>query len=253
MKTLKLGGLGAALLLLTSCLDGGNSVTENVVYGVVELSSKTMTNMVCVDNAGTLFYNPEIAKDVSIEPGDCCMLAYTLDQGSAENQTAATKGYYTVLKRAYQEIDKWSLAFNLTDTAKILENEQTLAGIDGSFAYIKGRMFLPTVHKGFLTGQKNKFELSYDRSAEPEKIEGNRVYNFYLRTVKVTDGKSPSQDGSLVNAYELQRFASSVTSIEKAAGGKNIFIRFNYIKEFNKDTTAATWAVTTPYQLPFSE
>lgn len=254
MKTLKLGGAAAALLLLTSCLgDGGGTVSESAVYGVIELSSKTMTNMVCVDNAGTLFFNPEVANDVSIETGDCCILAYVLDQGSAENQNVATKGYFTVGKKGYQEIDRWSLSFSLTDTAKILNNEQTLTGINAPVSYIKGRLFLPTEHKDFLTDQKNRFELSYNPAAEPEKIEGNRVYNLYLRTVKVTEGKSPSQSGSMVNAYELQRFASSVTSTEKATGAKGIFIKFNYIKEFNKDTTAATWATTAPCQIPFSE
>lgn len=254
MKTLKLGGAAAALLLLTSCLgDGGSTVTQNTVYGVIELSSKTMTNMVCVDNAGTLFFNSEIAKDVSIESGDCCILAYTLDQGSAENQNVATKGYYTVAKNGYAELDRWGLNSNLTDTAKIMENEQVIANIGNSYGYIKGKMFLETQHKDFLTDQKNRYELSYDPSAKPEELEGNRVYNLYLRTVKKTDGKSPSGNASIPNAYDLQRFVFSVTSTEKAAGAKAIYVRFNYIKEFNKDTTAATWGVTLPYQLPFSE
>lgn len=254
MKTLKFGGAAAALLLLTSCLgDGGSTVVQNTTYGVVELSSKTLTNMVCVDNAGTLFYSPELAKDVSVETGDCCILAYTVDHGSPENQNAAANGYYTVTKNGYAELDRWPFNFNLTDTAKIMENEQVIGNIGNAYGYIKGKMFLETLHKDFLTGQKNKYELSYNPSAEPEKIDGNRVYNLYLRTVKMTDGKSPSGNASIPNAYDLQRFVFSVTSTEKAAGAKAIFVRFNYIKEFNKDTTAATWGVSLPYQLPFSE
>ena len=87
----------------------------------------------------------------------------------------------------------------------------------------------------------NEYQLQYDYNQEPQTVDGKRVYDFFLRVVKTSDGKGIVGTTPFYYTFNTRGYFKTLQSKETAAGNETLSIRFNYIKEFNKDTTAATW------------
>ena len=139
----------------------------------------------------------------------------------------------------------------LDDTATIKDKEMTVTDVAAA-TYIKGMLFVQSSHPNASSDQTNRISLSYDRNQEVKEVNGQRVYEIFLRAVKLTDGKTNTGNVTFENAYNMSSFFSYAIAQEKAENKQNVYFRFNYIKEFNKDTTAVTWATSkvTDYQIP---
>lgn len=65
--------------------------------------------------------------------------------------------------------------------------------------------------------------------------------------MKNADGKGIVGNNSFYYAFRTNGYFKTLQSKETAAGNQTLSIRINYIKEFNKDTTAATWGKSQIY------
>ncbi|MDD4515102.1 hypothetical protein [Massilibacteroides sp.] len=246
MKKLFLGSLFAlCTLLMTSCLDGGSNQNSGQTYGVIEyVNGKMLVNV----GGGTYFYSPTIAADFSVNEGDCCFFDFVLDYDLAENADVATTGYYTVTTSYYSLIDNYYTSSSLRDTANIDPQELVVQKIESLSSYstiwpmIDKNMFLVTYHEGILKGQTQRFDLSFDANQEPEVVNGENVYNLFLRVTKETEGTSPSQSGGIVNAFNLNSFLYTIGTKVQSAGKTNVKFKINYISSLNDDNTKAEWS-----------
>ena len=62
------------------------------------------------------------------------------------------------------------------------------------------------------------------------------------------DGKGVVGNNAFYYAFKTNGHFKTLQSRETAAGNETLNIRINYIKEFNKDTTAATWGKSQIFQ-----
>ena len=109
-------------------------------------------------------------------------------------------------------------------------------------------MFLGSSHEKVAADQDNQYILQYNPSQEPQTVDGKRVYDFFLRVVKNADGKGVVGNNAFYYAFKTNGYFKTLQSRETAAGNETLNIRINYIKEFNKNTTAATWGKSQVYQ-----
>lgn len=255
MKKLFFGSLliiGA--ILMTSCLGEGSNQQSGVSYGVVDLSSTTFKKI--IQTSWGPVYSPEVANSSDISIGDCCQFAFTLDGDIVENssESIAANGYYTITVSQYADIPKSYAESYLEDTSAIAENELTVTSIDmtntGFIATSDAKyLFLCTYHDGFSTEQEQTLTLSYDYNQEPELVNGDNVYNLYLRVKKDEDGKSLTSTVALVNAFDLYSFLYSI----KAKGEDSAKFKINYIYSLNDDKTVATWKSSDVITYTFDE
>lgn len=242
--------MAICVLLMTSCLDGGSNQSSGVGYGVIGYSSKTGKTI--IKTGGVPVYSAEVAASSNIQLNDCCAFAYTLDGDIPENseEAIAANGYYTVTVSQYADIDKYSVTPYLKDTTLIEEKELTvvstdmgiLKNYDGSIVFIDNKFFLGTYHDGFSSEQKQTLNISFNPDQEPEVVNGDNVYDLFLRVVKTEDGKSSlSQTTQLLNVFDMTSFLNSFEYKEKQASKKSIKFRVNYINTLNEDKTKVTW------------
>jgi hypothetical protein len=238
MKKLFLGSLLAAtLMLLNSCLDGENSSSsEGQAFGVVEMSMKTLGNVIYYNDLDLPLYSPTLSS--KILDGECCLLYYTFK--SEDNQNVATLGYYTVQEQGYAVVDKGIVIPIKTDTAVAKTNELPMEDLV-AVNYVKGYLFLNSYHNAMDTGQENRYELSYNMEQEPvlentSSYGMQNVYQLYLRVVKLADGKSPKENQIIPRAYYVKYFFDAVSSAEKAKGKTDYYFKINYIKSFDTDS-----------------
>lgn len=253
MKKLILGSLivAASGLCMTSCLDGGSNQTSGYAYGVIEMGTLGQ-KFINVGEGSIKFYSSAIANDASIDYGDCCLFAYSLDYDSDANIDASTKGYYTVASDYYEKINSPYVQYPLADTTTIDPKELVVTQIEnlGSnysiWPLIKSSsniyMFLPTYHEGVLKGQKQSFDLSFNLEQEPQQVSGENVYDLYLRVVKTADGESPSSSGSIVNAFNMTTFLSTIGRKEQNDGKSYVKFRIYYVNELDKEKETIKWS-----------
>ncbi|RHU29055.1 hypothetical protein DXD68_06245 [Parabacteroides sp. TM07-1AC] len=246
MKKLKfLGVMAMAALLFTSCLDGGNNEQSGAAIGVVDFSMEAMKNLAYV-NDYTALYSPQFE---SLTTGDCIVFPYTINYDDPMN--SGTNKYLTATVAGYNKLDE-GLLVTTVDTADIRKNEITtmdasVISSDGTgygCGTVKNYLFLSSSHPNISSDQKNMYELQYDPSQTPKEVEGKRVYDFFLRVVKQADGKGTVGTNTLNYVFRAGSAIEMLKSKEKADNQDVLYIRLNYIKEFNKDTTAATWGTS---------
>ena len=237
MKKLKsLGVVAAATILLTSCLDGNNESSLNG-FGV----------MAYIDDY-TPVYSP-VFKDY--QPEDCIYFTSTYSSDDPANN--GSNKYATVSNAVVtNKLEKGEFN-NIVDTANIMPNE--IAALDATLMFgtqysftLKNFMFLGSSHEKSATDQDNRYILQYNPSQEPQTVDGKRVYDFFLRVVKNADGKGVVGNNAFYYAFKTNGHFKTLQSRETAAGNETLNIRINYIKEFNKDTTAATWGKSQIFQ-----
>ncbi|WP_455641336.1 BFO_2992 family lipoprotein [Parabacteroides sp.] len=245
MKKLKsLVAVAMTAVVLTSCLDGGNSESQYEAYAVVKMSTKSFRNLAYESDYSVPIYSPQLD---NLTDGQCIYAWKKINGDDPVNQSATE--FYTASEFQYRKISKGEVATSLDDTTTIKKNEMTVLDA-GAVSYIKGMLFVLSSHPNAASDQTNQISLSYDRSQEVKEISGQRVYEIFLRAVKVTDGKNNTGTVTFDNAFEMSSFFNYAISQEKAENKQNVYFRFNYIKEFNKDTTAATWATSKVIDYP---
>lgn len=247
MKKLKfLGAVAMATVLLTSCLDGGNNESQYEARAVVKMSTKSFKNLAYESDYTVPIYHSDLNQ---LEDGECIYAWKRIDLDDPVNQSASE--YYTASEFKYVKVPTGDVSPLLDDTATIKDKEMTVTDVAAA-TYIKGMLFVQSSHPNASSDQTNRISLSYDRNQEVKEVNGQRVYEIFLRAVKLTDGKTNTGNVTFENAYNMSSFFSYAIAQEKAENKHSVYFRFNYIKEFNKDTTAVTWATSkvTDYQIP---
>lgn len=252
MKNLFLGSLLAVCaLLMTSCLDGGKNESTEAYYGVIGYSDKSLKPVVYTPRG--VLYSPEIEKNVIsgvIQPDDCCFIGVHINFDSPENspEAYASKGYYTVNINQYIDVRKGTFYTQLQDTAVVDTAEMLVAAIDMSTTGLLGikkdrpLFVVGTYHDDYIEDQEQVYTLSYDPDQEPEVVNGEKVYNLYLRVVKTEEGKKTlSSMRELLNSFDARPFLNAVKNKEE----KQVNFRINCVKKLNEDKTKITdWTVS---------
>lgn len=252
MKKTSLGAMAAATLLFTSCLGDGNNEQTLQGFGVVDFSMEAMRNVAYIDDY-TPICSAEGAFD-DLNAGDCIYFTSTYSSDNPAN--ASGKKYLTVTNTAVlNKLDKGDFISRL-DTANIKPGEMAVldAGVlpysctQYSFTN-HNYLFVGSSHANVATDQKNSYFLECNYDQEPVEVDGKRVYDFFLRVVKNEDGKGVTGTNPFNYAFQTGGFFKTLEARETAAGKETLNIRFNYIKEFNADTTAATWGRSQVYSI----
>ena len=245
MKKLKfLSAVAMATVLLTSCLDGGKNEQSGVSYGVVGFSTDAMGYV-----AYTADEVPVYASGFNnLKDDECVFFAVNINYDDPANNSG--KKYLTATVSQYSRLNNTGRV-EPVDTAKtsptsIKQGEITAvdAGIVTTGAYsatIKDFLFLGSSHEKSANDQTNEYFLQIDPSQEPQVVDGKNIYDFFLRVVKKEDGKNTIGTSVFNYAIRAGNYISSLEAKEKSKGSETFNFRINYIKEFNKDTTEATW------------
>jgi hypothetical protein len=238
LRKLSCAALLAAMVTLSSCLDGGSNKISDTVVGIVRLDTKTFKNVLDV-SAYESFYSPAFS---NMDEGACCHIYYELDYEDPNNtsEMLAANGYYTVTVLDKVEIDKYHMTPGADTSLTALPEETPI--IDPTyqvFGYVKGIVFI-THQLNRSQDQRTNWELSYNWNKPSQNDEGDNVYDVYLRAkIRVADSKTP-EEGFESCAYDMKEFLESAAQIEKGLGKSKVIIRFHYVSDI-KDGTA-TWS-----------
>lgn len=244
MKKLKfLGAVAMATVLLTSCLDGGSNEKSYEAYAVVKMSTKSFKMLAYENDYYPPIYHPSLD---ALDENQCIRAWKKINGDDPANQSG--NEYYTASEMQFIKIPTGNAYSAVEDTTVIKDNEMTILDVAGG--YFKGMLFLVTSHPNASSDQTNEITLSYDRNQEVEEVNGERVYNLYVRAVKKADGKTNTGNVAFENAYPMSSFFSYASGQEKNNKKEHVYYRFNYIKEFNKDSTEATWATSKVLDYP---
>lgn len=243
MKKLKSFGVAAvAALLLTSCLDGSREDTIGGC-GVIDLSMDAFANVAYL-NDYTQVYAPQF-KDLN--SGDCIIFNATLNYDDPANN--GSKKYWTVSNAIFNKVDSRGYLNSTVDTANIRMNEIPAADA-GLLSYVvKNYIFLYSSHEKAPSDQKNIYSLEYNPSIEPSTVDGKRVYDFFLRVVKESDGTGASGLNLFNYAINTGGQIKNLESKEIAAGKEQLNIRINYLKSYNEETKVASWGRSQVYSI----
>ena len=241
MKKLKfLGVIAMATVLLTSCLDGGNNEQSGSAYGVIGFSMDAMGNVAYTGDNVPVY----ASKFSDLTDNECVLFAFNINYDDPAN---AGKKYLTATVSQYVRLDNTGRV-EPVDTAKTSIKKGELAVVDAGVvaggvysATIKDYLFLGSSHEKTTSDQTNSYFLQIDPTKEPQAVDGKNVYDFFLRVVKKSDGKGTIGTNAFNYAIRAGGYISSLEAKEKAKGNEAFYFRINYIKEFNKDTTEATW------------
>lgn len=255
LKVLSMAVVAAGMVLLTSCLNGGSNESSGSVIGVLGTSSSSSgykTVIYGVD--GAAYYISGLQSDLNFLSGDCVGAYGTISYDSPENANIATKGYITMTSNQYWKYDKYSahnLSVSDTATANLVKGEMNITTVSGT-GYAKDHLFvsleIPVIQKD----QKSEFQMAYDME-NVSTVDGKRVYEFYVRGSKIANGKEATQTGTLLVPFSTGYFFNYANNTEKGKNEKSVNIRFNVMKEFNKDTTAVVWAKSQVFSFPIPE
>lgn len=238
MKRLKFLGVAAvAALMLTSCLDGGSNEVSGVTYGVVKFSTTSYRNLL-YELTGMTVYHSSLE---SLMDGDCITCYRKINQGDAANKS--TGEYWTASALTYEKIDKGTVLYSVEDTTTYKKGEMSAIDV-AVVGYIQGMLFVQSAHPNSASDQTVSMTLSYDQNGETETVDGQNVYNLFLRVQKIADGKSTTGNVAFNNVFSMSDFFTYASAAEKAKGNEVVNFRFNYITAFNADTTQATWTTS---------
>lgn len=154
-----------------------------------------------------------------------------------------------VMDVAVERIDTipvWPFADTFTDTTTILPGELRLKSvkINKKNNYLDGRLFVYTVRDSFFVDEQTKYDLSYNWDEVKERDEqGKYVYALFLRFTQ-SGGKDTIRvtNTNYTNAFVFDDFLQKAAEKELAAGKDTLFMRMNYAKGFNADSSAWTWS-----------
>lgn len=259
MRKLKVFGLAAAALgmvTLTSCLgDGGNTQTA-MGYGVVDFDLNAFGNVV-KDDYGTVLYSPAFA---GLNVGDFVVYYATIDWDAQTSNNYITA---TVEQNGFARLDRYYSDSMKTDTAVVKPNEsviteaafiqtgvQTANGFDAYVLRANSHAFLTTAFKNVPSDREFSYELTYDGNLRPTQVEGNNVYDLYLRATVTDEGDNVESNYSYSFAFDLTSFLSRTIAQERSAGEDFVYVRLNYPNAFNSDSTKITWKQTDVAKFP---
>lgn len=242
MKKLKcLGVVAMATVLLTSCLKGGDNSTTASGLGVIEFSIEAMANVAFV-NDYMQYYAPQFS---DLSEGDCVTFTGTLNYNDPAND--GSKKYMTLSNVIVdRKLEKSKDFSGVLDTASIMPSEMTtlnasiLTGTDYSFT-IKNYFFIGSTHEKAPTDQNNRYIMQFDPNQEPKEEGGKRIYDFFLRVEKVSDGKGVPGTNNFYYTFNTQGYFKTLERKETAAGNNSVNIRINYLNSYDEATNTKKW------------
>lgn len=248
MKKLKsLIAVAIAAVLLTSCLNGGSNEDAHTVCAVVKMSDKSFRNLAYENDNYYPIYHPSLSE---LQDGQC-IYAYrriVLDDETNKNPTE----FLTASEFQYQKVDKGQFNSFLRDTSVFNTGEMTTIDV-ATASYVKNMLFIMSSHPDASNDQTVEMDLSYNAGEEPKEVNGQRVYDLFFRARKLADGKNNKGSQSFLSAFPMDYFFSSTSNIEKNKGQTSVYFRFNFIKEFSKDSTSVVWGTSKVIQYPIPE
>ncbi|MBQ4161411.1 MAG: hypothetical protein IJD84_00725 [Parabacteroides sp.] len=241
MKKLKIVGMAvltAGLISLTSCLGDGSNTQTGVSLGYSTINLDALAYAV-EDDFGTVVVADAFEKQ--LKGNEYVMYSYEVDWAKQSSEK-----YIYVNVTGLEKLPEVSSKMSITDTTSVLPNELPIEVIElamYNYMYIltaNRHAFLTAYHKNVPSDIETDYDLSYDIDANPVEISGVRVYDLYLRAVKITDGKKVATDTPIMCAYDLKEFLRRKREVEKSAGKTNVNVRFNYVSSIT-DSGSMTW------------
>lgn len=237
LKVLGLAAIAAGMFSLTSCLDGGGNTSSGMALGYA-VYSMDAGGIVVKDDFGSVVTSSTF--NTQLSGGEYIAYAYSVDWD------AQTSNKYTVA--TVSALEKYSEVYaqgSITDTTALLSNELPVQKLmiqmySTDYAFTaNNHIFMSVYHENVPSDMKTQYDFSYNSSADPVVVEGKRVYDFYLRAMKVADGDKVKADNPFTNVYDLSQFLSRTRPVEKAAGNKSVNIRINYVNEVGEDYSSS--------------
>ena len=241
------GLLAAGLLVLSSCLgDPATQFTISNACGVVVYQIGYPEQLIYVKGGQVI--SSDDFQNIATDDGECILFDYAIDYGLPENKDdGAEYGFMTatIYPATIVEVQQHELIPSLTDTTLVDANELLLSTLQSRHAFIYNKLFLFTEIKNHSANQTDSFSLSYN----PNQVLGSdEVYELYLRTIVTEPDTAVSSKTMIVPC------AFNLNELVKKAGGTDtesaeFKVRINYVKGFNKDTTACVWGTYDVYTL----
>jgi len=228
-----------SLLLFVSCWEGGANKESGYAVGVVRLNETIFANVLDVSEYES-FYSSLFANSY---PGACFQVYYELDYDDPDNtyENVVANGFYKVIIIDKYELDRFDMAYSLTDTTKALADEVAIEDpiLSGDLAYVKGMGFFYSILE-IPAEQKMNWILSCDLQNIAKEENGQRYYDVFLRsTVYQSSSKSPENTGVL-NAYNMKYYLEMVAHEVKSLGNTTFKLRFNYVSKIEDEIL--TWS-----------
>ncbi len=235
------------LIMFTSCLGSSEGSSSGAGFGYASL--KKDVGIVVTDDFGSAI----VSEAFNVLNGGEYVSYYGVVDWGAQTSTDYTIAMISKLER-YPEIPTY---ITITDSTTVLSQELP---IDHIFVnqinelYVltaNKHMFMVATHKNVPSDIKTDYYFSYDDNVEPSIVGNVRVYDFYLRAVKVADGTKVSTDTSIMGAYDLSTFLNQKRPVEKTLGNLAVNIRIHYVKDI-KDNTLC-WETSNIYSFVIPE
>lgn len=249
MNQLYKGLLGfISVVLFTSCLgESGNMLRFSSRLAVVQ--EEPFKSLFVRDDSipeGYLISSPALEGREELKEGDCCLVEYRLDYEAEQD-----RGVYPVEILSCDTIRTSPLLPVLTDTTRILDNEQFVTLSFDKSLYLKGRYFLQVQVKEHQETRQDLFDFSYDPDQSLMVGEDNvRVYHLYFRSYKDQALDTiRSSSLTLQNAFVMDDFVAKAGQTELENGVDSLCFVINYPRSFNTDTTGLIWTVTDTFAI----
>ena len=240
--TLGVTALIAGMISLTSCLDGGENTTTGAGFGYASFDMNA--GIVVKDDFGSVI--AASAFNSQLTGGE-----YVYYLGSVDWEAQTTTDYTVATISQIEKYPEIPTFVSIVDTTTVVADEMAVEGVtvymyDANYVFTANKhMFMSATHKNVPSDIKTDYYFSYDYNAEPTILGDTRVYDFYLRAVKVSDGTKVSTDTSILCAYDLIDFLNEKRSVEKSLGNTSVNIRIHYVKEINDNVL--NWETTKTY------
>ena len=230
-KTLGVTALIAGMISLTSCLDGGTNTQTGYSFGYSTFNLDAGA-LVVEDDFGTVVSSSGFS---ALKGNEYVMYSYEVDWESQKSSS-----YINVTCTGLEKIPEMYTKSFLTDTTTLLDNEMPISAVSAmmySYAYVltaNKHAFITTTHNNVPSDINMDYDFSWDYNAGPTELEGGvRVYEFYLRAMKVANGEKVETDTSIMNAFDLTDFLRTARSVENSAGNSVVNIRIHYISDLS--------------------
>lgn len=252
MKKFKISGMAvltAGLISLTSCLGDGSNTQTGVSLGYSTINLDAMAYAV-EDDFGTVVVAD--AFETQLKGNEYVMFGYEVDWAKQSSNK-----YIYVKATGIEKIPEVLSKASITDTTALLANELPVEAIDVSmynYNYVltaNKHIFLTALHKNVASDIETTYDLSYNIDASPEVVGENRVYDLYLRSVKIADGKKVETDTPIMYAYDLKDFLRRKREVEKSADKNAVNVRIHYLQSL-KDGVMK-WNTTDIYSFVIPE
>lgn len=235
-------------VLLVSCMgESGHMIRFSSRMAVVQ--EEPFKSLFVRDDSipeGYLISSPELENRSDLKEGSCCVVEYRLDYEAEQD-----RGVYPVEILSCDTIRTSPLVSQLTDTARILDNEQFVSLSFAKSLYLKGCYFLQVQVPSYQETRQDLFDFSYDPNQVLNVGEnGVRVYQLYFRSYKdqAPDTISSSSLTSL-NAFAMTDFVDRAGRVEQEKGIDSLCFVINYPRSFNTDTTGLIWSATDTFSI----